>query len=208
MESNKPTNKKPFVYGAGFSIFAVVLALGIMPILATDSVDANLFGIGVGSDDTILQGHYTFTHRDGEGNVLQTFQSDNLVVNEGMECVADFVFGTTSCVAEAVFQYLAVGTGAVATVDGDTALGSESGTCARVQDATPVINTAVTGERKVTISSIFSGASCEGEAYAETGLFDAGSSGNLLARTLISPAITLGTSDTLTVDYTITINNT
>ena len=192
--------------GIGLSAVAILFVLGAFPSFATDfqatSLDSTV------SDDSVLQGHFTYTLRDSEGFVKQTFQTDNLVVNEGMECVGDFVFGTTECTGEAVFQYLAVGTATVAPVDGDTALGTESATCARVQDATPVMNTGTTGQRAITVSSLFSGANCEGEAYGETGLFDALTTGNMLATSLISPTITLGSGDTLTIDYTVTINNT
>jgi len=199
LESNK---RNPLLFGTGFSIFAVLLLVGISPI-ATDTFETTGY-----NDGSILKGYFTFTHSDADGNVISVIQTDNLVLNEGMECVADHVFGTTSCVAEAVFQFLALGTGTVAPVDGDTALGTESGTCARVQDATPAIDTSTTGQRAVTVTSLFSGGTCEAQAFGETGIFDASSSGNLLARSLISPTITLGVGDTLNIDYTITINNT
>jgi len=186
------------------ALFAVMLVAVIAPNFASSEL---ISSDGV-RDDTLLKGHFTFTVADKDGNILRIQETDNLVVNEGMECVSDFVFGTTSCTAEAVFQYLSVGTGTTGTVNADTALGAESGTCARVQDATPSINTAVTGQRTITLSSVFSGANCEGEAYGETAVHDASSSGNMLARALISPTITLGTGDTLTIDYDIVINNT
>ncbi len=199
MESNK---RNPLVFGTGFSIFAVLLLVGISPI-ATDTFETTGY-----SDGWILKGYFTITHSDTDENIIRTIQTDNLIVNEGMECVADHVFGTTSCVAEAVFQFLAVGTGTTAPADAQTALVTESGTCARVQDATPAINTATTGQRAITVSSLFSGSTCEAQAFGETGVFDASTSGNMLARSLISPTITLGAGDTLTIDYTVTINNT
>jgi len=188
--------------GSGLSLFAVLLFVGISPVVINDFQSTGY------NDGTIIQGYFTFTHADADGNVIAIIQTKNLVTNEGMECTSDLLFGTTSCVSETVQQFIAVGTGAVAPADADTALGTESGTCARVQDATPSINTATTGQRATTISSLFSGATCEGQAFAETGLFDASSTGNMLARSLISPAITLGSGDTLTIDYTVTLNNT
>ena len=199
MESGK-TN--PLFIGSGLSIFAVLLFVGISPV----SID-NFETTGY-NDGSILQGHFTITHVDSDGNVLAYIQTENLVVNEGMECVADHVFGTTSCTAEAVFQFLALGTGTTAPADAQTALVTESGTCARVQDASPAIDTATTGQRGVTVTSLFSGGTCEAQAFGETGLFDASSTGNMLARSLISPTISLGTGDTLSIDYTITLNNT
>ena len=199
MESGK---RNPLFVGTGLSIFAVLLFVGISPV----SID-NFETTGY-NDGTILQGHFTFTHSDADGNIISIIQTDNLVVNEGMECTADLTFGTTGCTGEAVFQFLALGTGTVAPVDANLALGTESGTCARVQDATPALDSSVTGERAITVTSLFSGGTCEGQAFGETGLFDASSTGNMLARSLISPTITLGTGDTLSIDYTITLNNT
>ena len=188
--------------GGTLSIFAVLLIIGISPV-ATDNFETTGF-----NDGSILKGHFTLTHADADGNIIRVIQTNNLVNNEGMECTADLVFGTTSCASEAFQHFLGVGTGTASPVDADTTLQTESGTCARVQDATPAINTATTGQRAVTVSSLFSGSTCEAQAFAETGLFDASSSGNMLARSLISPAITLGVGDTLTIDYTVTLNNT
>lgn len=191
-------------------IFSVLLVFGIAP---SFSDGGSLF-----SDESVLAGQFTITHFDDvngnnvydEGDILLSpiQVQDNLVVNEGMECVADFVFGTTSCTGEAVFTYIALGTGATAPADAQTALVTEVGACTRLQDATPAIDVATTGQRTVTVSQTFSGASCEGSAFAETGLFDAVSTGNMLARALISPTINLGSGDTLQIDYDIVINNT
>ena len=194
--------RNPLVFGTAFSIFAILILIAVSPI-ATDTFETTGY-----NDSSVLKGFFTITQSDADGNIIRTIQTDNLVVNEGMECVADLTFGTTSCVGEAFFQFLALGTGTVAPVDGNTALGTESGTCARVQDATPAIDVSVSGQRAITVSSLFSGSNCEAQAFGETGLFDASSTGNMLARSLITPTITLSVGDTLSIDYTITINNT
>lgn len=199
METNK---RNPLVFGTGFSIFAVLLLIGISPV-ATDTFETTGY-----NDGSILKGYFTITHYDPDGNIISIIQTDNLIVNEGMECVADLTFGTTSCASEAFFQFLAIGTGTTATVDAQLTLGAESGTCARVQDSTPAIDVSVTGQRKITLTSLFSGGTCEAQAFGETGVFDASSTGNLLARSLITPTVTLGVGDTISIDYSITINNT
>jgi len=183
----------------GSSIFAVLIAVAFLPV---DSFNGSTF-----SDHEKFGGVFTFTHRDADGNVIQTFQTHNEVTNEGMECVSDFVFGTTSCTGEAVFTYIALGTGTVAVNELDTALGTEVGGCTRLQDATPAIDTGTTNQRTITISQTFSGAACEGSAFGEVGLFDAVTTGNMLARALISPTINLGSGDTLQIDYDIVLNN-
>jgi len=198
----EPRIRNPLVFGSAFAVFAILILVAVSPI-ATDTFQTTGY-----NDGSVLKGYFTFTHADVDGNVIAIIQTDNLVLNEGMECVADLTFGTVSCVGEAFFQFLGVGTGTTAPVDGNLALETESGTCSRVQDASPAINTAITGQRAITVSSLFAGGTCEAQAFGETGLFDASTTGNLLARSLISPTITLGVGDTLTIDYTITVNNT
>lgn len=180
-------------------IFAVLFVVGFVPL--------NDLGSSAYSDDSQFGGVFTFTQRDAEGNIVQQFQQHNEVTNEGMECVSDFIFGTTSCTGEAVFTYIALGTGATAVDETNTALVTEVGACTRLQDATPAIDTATTNQRTTTISVTFSGASCEGSAFAEVGVFDAVTTGNMLARALISPTINLGSGDTLQIDYDIVLNN-
>ena len=176
------------------TLFAVLLLAVALPSVLSESE----YG---------YQGTFTLIHADSEGNILSIHTQTNLVNNEGMECIGDLLFnGTAVCTSEAVFQYLAVGLTNTAPADGDTALASESGGCARVQDATPDINTGSTGIRTVTLTSVFSGGSCESETYVETGIFDASSSGNMLARAIFT-GITLSSGDTLTINYSIVLNN-
>lgn len=182
-------------------IFAVLMVVGFVPIDGFGN-DGSAY-----SDSSRFGGEFTFTQRDAQGTIIEQFTVPNEVTNEGMECVSDFVFGTTSCTGELVFTYIALGTGAVAVDETDTALGTEVGGCTRLQDATPAIDTGTTNQRTITISQTFSGASCEGSAFAEVGLFDAVTTGNMLARALISPTINLGSGDTLQIDYDIVINN-
>lgn len=182
---------------------AIAIAVSLIPLFPSDSIKSTGY-----NDGSVLKGYFTLTQADQNGNVIRVIHTPNLVMNEGMECVSDLIFGSTSCTGEAFFKYLAVGTSATAVNANQTALVSESGTCSRVVDNTPVVDASTSGQRAVTLSSLFSGASCEGSGFQETGLFDASTSGNMLARSLISPAITLSSGDTLTIDYTITINNT
>ena len=199
-QSKKSNSSKLTLAGLPVSIFAVIFVVALMPTLNADvsptTADTMRFG-----------GEFTFTHFDANGEVIQVLTVPNEVTNEGMECVSDFVFGTTDCVGELVFTYIALGTGVVAVNELDTALGTEVGACTRLQDATPALNTAVTNQRTATVSQTFSGASCEGSAFGEVGLFDAVTTGNMLARALISPTITLASGETLQIDYDIVFNN-
>ncbi len=203
MNINLESKQKSIIFGS--SIFAVLLVAGIFPTINFAETEVQTAGF---PNDTTLKGTFFFTLTNSDNEIIREWQHDNLVNNEGMECVADAVFGTTDCTAESLFQHISLGTDGTAEADGDTDLIAESGTCARVQDATPALDTGTTGEREVTVSSTFSGGTCEGIAFAETGLHDDGSAGNMYARTTISPTVTLGSGDSLQVDYVVNINNT
>lgn len=199
---NKKKNKPLALTIGGSALFSVILVLAIFP--AINAVEQNSI---LGEDVAHFKGVITMIHSDKDGNVLSYQQMENLIPNEGLECTADLLFGTTSCVGEAFFQFLAIGTSAIAPADGDLALGAESGTCARVQDATPTLTLPASGIRAITLTSVFTGATCEGQTFAETGVFDASTSGNMLARTLLSSTVTLTSGDSLTINYEVRLNN-
>ena len=179
-------------------IFAILLVVGFSPAIGLDT-QSETFSIG---------GEFTFTQRDSEGVIVEQFTVQNEVTNEGMECVADLVFASTaSCTGETDFSWIALGTGVVAVDETDTALGTEVGGCTRLEDTAVALDTGTTNQRTATVSVTFSGASCEGSTFGEVGLFDAVTTGNMLARALVSPTINLGAGDTLQIDYDIVLNN-
>lgn len=195
---------KPFIVSsASLAVFSVIFVFAFLPI--ADSVpNAELFG----SDELIeIHGVYTVIHKDKDGFVLSYQQFENLIPNEGLECASDLIFGTTVCVGEAFYQHIGIGTSAVAPADGDLTLGAESGTCARVQDATPTSGSPSSGVRTIALQAIFSGGTCEGQTFTEVGLFDASTSGNMISRTLLSSSVTLTVGSTLTVNYQVNLNN-
>lgn len=194
---------KPLVGISG--ILALVLVLTIVPTFDS-SFTTN-------EQTSILEtyktgGYFEVTVENWKGEILSQQTMDNLVPNEGLECISDHVYGTTECVGEATFNYIGIGTGTVAPVNSDTALGAESGTCARIQDATPSMNTATTGERLTTFSVVFTGANCITQVFGEVGVFDQLTVGNMVATALLPNTVQLfNASDTLTVTYNIENRN-
>ena len=47
-------------------------------------------------DSTPIYGHITIVHSDPDGNILAYVQTDNLVYNDGLDCLAERVFGTSN----------------------------------------------------------------------------------------------------------------
>jgi hypothetical protein len=189
------------------AVFAVLLVVSVAPnLMVDDSISVSAI-----SDSKVFAGQFTVTHFDPSGEIISQEVIDNLVTNEGMECTGDLLFnGSAECaVANRTWSYLSVGLGGTAPVDANTDLETESATCLRVGDATVAVNTGSTGQRTYTISSTFSGANCESEAYLEVGVFDTSvlANGNMLARATFA-SITLSSGDSLQIDYDIVINNT
>ena len=52
--------------------------------------------LGVYSDSSNVYGHVTIVHSDPDGNILSYAQTDNLVANQGKDCMAALVFGATA----------------------------------------------------------------------------------------------------------------
>lgn len=125
----------------------------------------------------------------------------NLVVSAGKAGVASRINGSG---AEAVFVYLAVGTGTNAAAAGDTALQTEitgSG-LDRVSATASRITTSVTNDTaKLTTTFSVSGT----KAITEEGILNAASTGTLLARQVFS-AVNVVSGDTFSVTHTLAVS--
>ena len=121
----------------------------------------------------------------------------NLIVTSGLNAMIKQVLVDVSGGAQpAKFNYVGIGTGTTAPAAGNTTLQTEIGT--RVQDTSPEFP--ATGQGK--IESFFAAGNGTG-LIAESGVFNASTSGTLLARATFT-AIDKEALDTLLVTWTIT----
>jgi hypothetical protein len=144
-----------------------------------------------------LHGEIILEHfRNGE--LLETKHIKNLVVSAGKAGVASRINGDG---AEAVFNYIAIGTGTAAAAAGDTTIGAEittaggqraTGTASRVQ--TSVANDTAQLLKSFSFTGSF--------AVTETGMLNASSAGTLLAHQVFS-AINVVSGDSLQVTWKI-----
>ena len=120
----------------------------------------------------------------------------NLVTNTGMAGVASRINGDG---AEAVFTYIAVGTGTTAAAVGNTTLETESTTAglARAAGTASRVTTDVTNDTAQLVKSF----SVTGTvAVTESGVLNAASAGTLLARQVFS-AMNVVSGDTLSLTW-------
>ena len=125
----------------------------------------------------------------------------NLVTDAGKAGVASRINGSG---AAAAFTYIAMGTGSTAAAAGDTTLGAEIVTSGleRAAATASLVTVDVTNDG-ARLAKTFS---CTGTlAVTESGIFNAASSGTLLARQVFS-AINLVSGDSLTVTWTVDVD--
>lgn len=118
-------------------------------------------------------------------------ETQNLVVTAGKNWVADRMNN-----ANTVMTHMAIGTGTTTAAVGQTTLVTEL-------DRNALTSTTVTANA---IAYVGTWAAADGTgAITEAGIFDASSGGDMLARTKFD-VVNKGSSDTMTVTWTITVS--
>ena len=138
------------------------------------------------TDDLKLTGALTIALNDV---IVQ--ETENLVVTAGKNWVADRMNN-----ANTVMTHMAVGTGTNAAAAGDTTLQTEN-------DRNALTSTTVTTNAIAYVATWAAGDASA--ALTEAGLFDAASSGDMLARTVFS-VVNKGAADSMTITWTITVS--
>lgn len=116
----------------------------------------------------------------------------NLVVTSGKSFVASRMKDATA----GAMSHMAVGTGSSAAAAGNTALGSEV-------DRNALASTTVTGTDIAYVATFAAGTGTG--ALTEAGLFNAGSSGTMLCRTVFA-VVNKGVADSMTITWTVTVS--
>lgn len=130
---------------------------------------------------------------DAQGNVKQSQDVPNLVVDAGLAFIASRMKDTT----DAAMSHMAVGSGTTAAAGAQTALVTQIGS--RVA----LTSTTVTANATAYVATF--GAGVGTGAITEAGIFNASTAGTMLCRTVFS-VVNKGASDTLQITWTITLN--
>ena len=192
---------------------------------------ALLFGIiatmSLGTMNTVLAdtsertgvalGHIELVLRDSDGNIKQYVQTDNIVTLEGLDCLVDSLFGSTgtgTCSSALDFDVVAIGTGAAGGTGATALTGALGAGCIAGVDPGVVADTGGLTQA-IQVEVVFGGggqaagdvnnAACEA-IITEAGVFNTGNptttTDNMFA-TQGFGAITIGSTDTLTVTWDI-----
>ena len=145
------------------------------------------------NDSLKLKGRVGIVLKDKDGNVKETRDIDNLVVDAGLDYIASRMKDATAT----AMTHMALGSGSTAAAAADTDLGSILGSRETLDSTTVTDNTVV-------FVSSFEAGDATG-AVTEAGIFNASSGGTMLCRTVFS-VVNKAADDTMSVTWTITIS--
>lgn len=146
-----------------------------------------------------MKGVYKFTLEDINTGVKRVFEYENLIPTVARTAIADHLSNASPSPASLRANYTALGTGTTAPANGDTQLETETFRKA-IASQTKLNNIAYQ-------TAFYTAAEAVG-THREAGIFINGTgtanSGTILSRVAIN--ITKGATETLTIDYSITIS--
>lgn len=148
------------------------------------------------SESLKLSGALSIVLTDKSGNVKETREVKNLVVNAGLAYIISRMVGTS----KAVISHMALGAGTTAAAATQTDLVSLLG-AREALDSTTITGTNL---EKVQYISTFEPGDATG-AVTEAGLFNAASAGDMLCRTVF-PVVNKAADDQMSITWTITLS--
>lgn len=149
-----------------------------------------------------MKGVWTITIRDAvTGRIKRQYVQENLIPTSGRNNVARALAGELSTIAEAEINFTSLGTDGTPPTNSDTQLG--------VEVFRKAVASTTTSGNQLFVTAFYTAPEVSG-TFAEAGLHINGTgtinSGILFSRVTFSPAVTKSASETLTVDYVVTIN--
>lgn len=143
-----------------------------------------------------LSGQLNIVLKDKAGNIKETREEKNLVVNTGLAYIASRMKDTT----KGAMSHMALGSGTTAAAAAQTDLVSILGS-REALDSTTISGT---NNEKIVYVSSFEAGDATG-AVTEAGIFNAATSGDMLCRTVFS-VVNKAADDTMSVTWTITLS--
>ena len=151
---------------------------------------------------TQLKGFIKIDHFDNQGNLIETVETPNALMNLGFKEVAG-LFCSDQSGSYTAFDYIAVGTGTTAATATDTTLATEEtqNGLTRAAGTGTLVTVNVTDDTAQFLKSFSVTGSV---AVTESGVLNASSAGILLCRQTFS-AINVANGDTLQITWKVTV---
>lgn len=140
-----------------------------------------------------LKGRVGIVLKDKDGNIKETRDIENLVVTTGLNYIASRMKDATAT----AMSHMALGSGTTAAAAGQTDLVSILG-------SRELIDTTTVNNNQIVYTCGFEAGDATG-AVTEAGIFNASSGGTMLCRSVFS-VLNIGSGDSISVTWTITIS--
>jgi len=153
-------------------------------------------------DKAMLKGWFKIDHFDKRGNLIESVETPNALMNLGFKEIAQLI-GTNTTSGATAFDYIAVGTGTTAATATQTALITEitdTGLTRAAGTGTNVTTTVACDTFQLVKSFSPTGS----KAVTESGVLNASSAGVMLCRQTFS-AINVTDGDTLTITWKVKV---
>lgn len=144
-----------------------------------------------------IKGYVEIELRDKDGLLKLKTKGRNLITNAALAAISGLVGNTGS---QTAFTYLAVGTSATAALAADTTLGAEV-TDTGLARAAATVSRVTTTQTNDTLQLAYTWTASGSKTLAETGIFNAASSGVMLGHKILSTTIAVANGDSLTITY-------
>lgn len=141
-----------------------------------------------------LKGELQLVLTGSDGNVRETHDFKNLVVNTGLHFIVSRMKDSTAT----AMSHMELGSGITATAGGDSSLGA-----AIPSSRSELTSTAVTSNTITYVASFAAGVGTG--AVTEAGIFNASTAGTMLCRTVF-PVVNKQSGDSMTVTWTVTVS--
>ena len=217
------TDKRTLFLGVALVVVAGLFTANVSGLM---SVKATPMAKTMGANGAYMVGHVTTILTDSQGNVKQYRQSDNVVTNNGENCVLRMLFqagasrgagsGTGACTGTLTnpWDVIAVGTGTGKANGTDYVLGTELTAngfqrgVATTKTWTNSSGNGATSSAQIVLAKTFTNTGTSTQV-AESGLFNttSASTNSMFARQNFT-AITVANGDSLTVQWTINVGGT
>jgi len=156
-------------------------------------------------EKAMLKGWFKIDHFDRVGNLIETVETPNAMMNLGFKEVAQLI-GTDTTSGATAFDYIAVGTGTTEATATQTALITEITDTGLTRAAGTGTNiTSTDGVAYDTFQLVKSFSPTGSKAVTESGILNASSTGVLLCRQTFA-AINVTNGDTLTITWKIKVS--
>ena len=142
------------------------------------------------NDKLKVTGDVSIVLKDKDGNVKDSRDIKNLVVTTGKEFIAAAMAGT-----QTYMSHMAIGSGSAAALVTNTTLGTELGRSA-------LTSSTVTGASVVYTATFPAGVGSG--AVTEAGIFNDGTAGSLLCRTVFA-VVNKGADDSITITWQVSV---